>query len=91
MAIGFLFSLVGGKTVSGMEIYVMEVQEVEFFIEPDGKVTFEVRGVKGRRCLEITRDIEADLGGQILSRESTWEMNQAPAEEYTQDRLSQKE
>ena len=58
----------------------MEIQEVAFVISPDGKVSFEVKGVKGRRCLDITKELELDLGGEVLSREETSEMYEAAEE-----------
>lgn len=63
----------------------MEIQEVQFIISPDGKVSFDVRGVKGRRCLDITKDLELDLGGEVLSREETSEMYEEPQE--TEERV----
>ncbi len=53
----------------------MEIQELEIAIAPDGTVTCNVRGVKGQSCLDLTKDLEADLGGKILVRERTWEMD----------------
>ncbi len=46
----------------------MELQEVEVVIGKDGKVEIQVRGVNGLKCLEITKDLEAALGGEILAR-----------------------
>ncbi len=57
----------------------MEVQDIEVFIEKDGQVRIEVRGVKGMSCLEITKGLEEALGGQIEVREMTpeaYETNQ---------------
>jgi hypothetical protein len=51
----------------------MEIQEIEVVIEKDGQVRLEVRGAPGTQCLELTKDLEAALGGQILSREMTSE------------------
>jgi hypothetical protein len=50
----------------------------ELFIEIDlnGKATVEVKGVKGRRCLDLTQDLEKALGGKVLSRTPTAEMDQ---------------
>ena len=48
-----------------------EIQEIDVFVKPDGTVSFEVRGVKGGKCLDITRGIEELLGGQVVSREMT--------------------
>jgi hypothetical protein len=60
----------------------MEIQELELFISPDGEVRYEVRGVKGKRCLDITRDLESDLGGEILSREETAEMRETEIDQH---------
>src|SRR5262249_29060563 len=35
----------------------MELQEIDVFIENDGKVRIEVRGVKGGACLDLTRNL----------------------------------
>jgi hypothetical protein len=49
----------------------MELQEIDVFIEKDGQVRIEVRGVKGISCLDITAALEQALGGQIESRNMT--------------------
>jgi hypothetical protein len=49
----------------------MELQEIEVFIEKDGRVRIEVRGVKGMSCLDLTKGLEEALGGQVESREMT--------------------
>jgi hypothetical protein len=46
----------------------MELQEIEVTIGKDGQVQIQVRGVKGRKCLEITKELEEALGGEILAR-----------------------
>jgi hypothetical protein len=51
----------------------MELQEIDVFIEKDGQVRIEVRGVKGGSCLDITAALEQALGGQITERELTAE------------------
>jgi hypothetical protein len=51
----------------------MELQEIEVFIDNDGAVRVEVRGVKGTACLDITKGLEAVLGNGIVSRELTQE------------------
>jgi len=48
-----------------------ELQELEVVIAPDGTVDVKVRGVKGPKCLEVTRAIEELLGGQIVERVHT--------------------
>lgn len=49
----------------------MELQEIEVVVDPDGTVRVEVRGVNGPACLEVTADLEAALGGQVVTREMT--------------------
>ncbi|HDZ89250.1 MAG: hypothetical protein C4B57_02230 [Deltaproteobacteria bacterium] len=69
----------------------MEIQEVQFIIDTEGRVSFEVSGVKGRRCLDITRDLELDLGGEVLSREETSEMYEEEAQEKLRRRITTQE
>lgn len=57
-----------------------EIQEIDVFVKPDGTVTFEVRGVKGKKCLDITRGIEELLGGEVVSREHTSEFDEVDQE-----------
>jgi hypothetical protein len=47
----------------------MELQEIEVFIDEKGEVQIEVRGVKGKRCLDLTEDLEEALGGEVAARE----------------------
>lgn len=51
----------------------MELQEIEVFIEKDGYIKIEVHGAKGKSCLDLTKDLEKSLGGQVESREMTYE------------------
>lgn len=51
----------------------MELQEVEITIDKNGQVQVQVRGVKGAQCLELTKDLEEALGGEIVLREMTAE------------------
>jgi len=59
----------------------MEVQEIEVFIDADGNVELQVRGVKGEGCLDLTRQLEESLGGQVERRKMT-------PEAYQRDSLS---
>jgi len=54
----------------------MNIEEIEVFIDASGEVKFEVKGVKGKKCLDITKELETDLGGKILLREETSEMHE---------------
>ena len=57
-------NIVGGTVI-------MELQEVDVFIEKDGQVRIEVRGVKGMSCLDLTAELEQALGGEVEAREMT--------------------
>lgn len=67
----------------------MELQEIDVFIEKDGQVRIEVRGVKGGSCLDITAALEQALGGQIAEREMTAESYEM-AQDWLQDELTVK-
>lgn len=59
----------------------MDLQEIEVIIDKDGQVKLMVRGVKGVACLELTRELEAVLGGQIEAREMTPEATETVQEQ----------
>ncbi len=65
----------------------MEVQEVEIFIDAKGEVKYEVRGVKGQKCLDITKDLEMDLGDEVVSREETSEMHEQDVHSVVDDEV----
>jgi hypothetical protein len=58
----------------------MEFQEVEVVIDANGEIQIEVRGVKGRACLDLTDDLVAALGGEVLEHELTAEADEEPSE-----------
>jgi hypothetical protein len=64
----------------------LDVQEIHVFIEKNGEVRLEVRGVKGESCLDLTQALEAALGGDVIAREMTAEAAEQVREE---DRLRQ--
>jgi len=49
----------------------MEIQEIEITIDKNGQVQLHVRGLKGKQCLDLTSELEAALGGQVLDRQMT--------------------
>lgn len=51
----------------------MRKQELEINIDPTGKVTFTVKGVKGAQCLAETKFLEDALGNEVSDREKTSE------------------
>lgn len=52
----------------------MPPYEIDIDIKPDGTFSFGVKGVKGKKCGEITKFLE-ELG-QTISSEATSEMYQ---------------
>jgi hypothetical protein len=67
----------------------MELQEIDIYIEKDGQVKMEVRGAQGTSCLDLTRDLELALGGEVDSREmkpEAYETNEL----YQQEQQRQK-
>ena len=56
---------------------------IDFTIHPDGSVSFEVKGTKGADCLELTREIEEELG-LVTSREKTSEYYEESVSEQDQ-------
>ncbi len=49
--------------------------EIEITIDDKGNVTLQVKGLKGKKCLEVTRELEEALG-IVVSREKTAEYYQ---------------
>ena len=64
----------------------MELQEIDVFIEKNGRVRVEVRGVKGMSCLDMTKDLEDALGGEVEEREMHHE-----AYEITQETVQEQQ
>jgi hypothetical protein len=64
-----------------------EIQEIDVFVKPDGTVKIEVRGVKGEKCLALTEELEALLGGSIIERTHTEEFYEVEQQQVQSDRL----
>ncbi len=47
-----------------------ERHELEITIGKDGKVNIGVKGIKGSKCLDVTKDLEEELG-TVIEREKT--------------------
>jgi len=56
--------------------------EITFTIDEDGAVQFEVSGVKGPQCLEITKELEKELG-DVVDQRKTAEYYEEVVEEHT--------
>merc|ERR1719164_255866 len=57
----------------GLPRPVMQMEELEFIIHPDGRVEERVRGVKGNNCVEVTAKINEALG-EVIESKPTKEM-----------------
>jgi hypothetical protein len=50
-------------------------EKIRIIIMPDGSSTVEVLGVKGKRCLKITEELEEELGN-VKERKAKAEMEE---------------
>ena len=62
----------------------MEIQEIEVTIDENGEVKIHVHGTQGTTCLDLTADLEAALGGEVISREMTTDVD-ATVQEQVKD------
>ncbi len=49
----------------------MEIQEIEITIDENGTTKLHIRGVKGQKCVDLTRSLEEILGNDIIERKMT--------------------
>uniref|UniRef100_A0A7S0BJ64 Uncharacterized protein n=1 Tax=Rhodosorus marinus TaxID=101924 RepID=A0A7S0BJ64_9RHOD len=56
------------------------LEKIEFIIRPGGRVEQKVIGVKGSKCVEITKAIEKSLG-KVVHDEKTEEYFETPNEQ----------
>ena len=50
----------------------MQKQDIEITISPTGEVTFTVKGVKGKSCIDETKFLEEAIG-EVVDQERTSE------------------
>ena len=68
-----------------------QLEEIEILIDEKGKVTFQVRGIPGKACLNTTKQLEEALGNEVIKREYTDEYySDKPVENRSQLRLKTK-
>lgn len=67
-----------------------ELQEIEVHIYPDGNIKIEVQGAKGKKCLELTKEMEVLLGAKIIDRNFTGEYDMTETVQTQQDILRSK-
>jgi hypothetical protein len=60
-------------------------EKIRIIIMPDGTSTVEVLGVKGKRCLKITEELEGELGN-VTERKAKAEMQEREATVVTNQR-----
>jgi len=53
-------------------------EKIRIIIMPDGSSSVEVLGVKGKRCLKITEELEGELGN-VTERKAKAEMQEKEA------------
>ena len=53
----------------------MREEKIRIIIMPDGTSTVEVLGVKGKRCLKMTEELEGELGN-VTQRKAKAEMQE---------------
>ena len=53
----------------------MREEKIRIIIMPDGSSSVEVLGVKGKRCLKITEELEGELGN-VTERKAKAEMQE---------------
>jgi len=63
-----------------------ETQEITVRLLPDGTVQVDVQGVKGKRCLELTRPLEERLGNDVAERSFTSEYDEIERQEDLRQR-----
>ncbi len=63
----------------------MEIQEIEVVVDKNGEVKIQVHGTHGTTCLDLTADLEAALGGEVISREMTTDID-ATVQEQVKER-----
>jgi hypothetical protein len=67
----------------------MDLEEIEVIIDKDGQVQIQVRGVNGTTCLDLTRDLEEALGGEVELREMRPEAYEANPQAIQLDQQQQ--
>ena len=66
-----------------------DLHEVDVFISPDGTVRVEIRGMKGKGCLSVTKKIEELLGGGVVDQVQTDEYHEQSDYDTDSDLLKQ--
>jgi len=58
------------------------MEYIDVFIHPDGTVELQVKGVKGKKCLDLTKNLEQALG-EVKERKLTNEYYQTEEQHIT--------
>lgn len=49
------------------------MQKIDIVISADGTIQYEVSGIKGKKCTDVTKFIDELSGNQIVDRQKTGE------------------
>ena len=70
----------------------MDLHEIEVEIDIHGQVSLHVKGISGKACLVVTKDLEQVLGNMVIDRQMTPEALAAeinpPLESSSDSRLT---
>lgn len=58
--------------------------KIIFKVLPDGNFKFEVKGIKGKKCIDFTKDFEEAIG-EVVQRYYTSEFYQTESEVSLED------
>jgi hypothetical protein len=58
--------------------------KIIFKVLPDGNVKFEIKGIKGKKCIDFTKDFEEAIG-EVVQRYYTSEFYQTESEISLED------
>lgn len=62
--------------------------ELRFVIGTDGTIKLEVKGVPGAKCIDLTKELEKELG-EVLEREKHGEYFQVVETEQVEIKISE--
>ena len=80
--IGLVYSMKNSSNRFFQKKTTMADETIDLIIHADGRVEIQVCGVKGERCLEVTKAVEEVLGNK-LERQVTSEMYETDESDET--------
>lgn len=61
------------------------MEEIKVTISSDGSIEYSVKGVKGGKCVQLTKAID-EISGQVMSREKTGEFCEVESKQQVQNK-----